>query len=171
MERVMMDQGTVEMRLRELSSRLEETDREDAMMGHGLDEWRMGGRGNGCGEVGVTFRRSMEGLGRYRNRRNNMTNQGGTRRVGPGESIAIQASDNNQPGWIFLDVIARSGLHRSPSTDQSYPTCSPLFAISCANPRHFTLFFSTRTRLLSHLSSILTSEQDLRFLAKRYERG
>jgi hypothetical protein len=68
-------------------------------------------------------------------------------------NVDLGILDDNQPGWIFLDVIARSGLYQSPSTDQSCSTRSSRFIISHANPRHFTLFFPTRTRLLSSLRS------------------
>lgn len=47
--------GRLELRLRESRSRLKEMDREDATMGHELDEWRMGGRGNGRGETRDRF--------------------------------------------------------------------------------------------------------------------
>jgi hypothetical protein len=87
-------------------------------------------------------------------------------------NVELGILDDNQPGWIFLDVVTRSGLHQSPSTDQSYPTCSSLFVISRADLRHFDLSSPFRTRLLSHLSSIFTLNLDFRSsFIKTYERG
>jgi hypothetical protein len=55
MERVMMDQATVELGLRISRGGRSRWTGSMGALGHGLDEWRMGGRGNGCGEIGITF--------------------------------------------------------------------------------------------------------------------